>query len=106
MPLRRLSAAFAILVLSAAAATAAPRSIDDCEAIREAMAYNACLASFGPKPGERMRYSAGAKGDESVDMKRSGSARAERPSRGRVKARANGRASMSFDMSHRRPRRR
>lgn len=102
MPFRRLAAALAMLVLTATVAVAAPRSIDDCEAIREAMAYNACLASFGPKPGDRTRYSAGAKGDESVDMKRG----AARPARGRVKARGNGRASMSFDMSHRRSGRR
>ncbi len=37
----------------ATAAAAAPRSIDDCEAIKEPLAYNACLASFGPKRGER-----------------------------------------------------
>lgn len=31
------------------ATTAAPRSIDDCERYKEALAYNACLASFGPE---------------------------------------------------------
>lgn len=36
-----------------APALAAPRSIDDCEAIKEADAYNRCLASFGPTRGER-----------------------------------------------------
>lgn len=32
---------------------AKPRSLEDCEKIEEAMNYNACLASFGPKRGER-----------------------------------------------------
>lgn len=27
----------------------APKSIDDCERFKEALAYNACLASFGPE---------------------------------------------------------
>ncbi len=43
----------AFLVGLAAPALAAPRSIDDCEAIKEADAYNRCLASFGPTRGER-----------------------------------------------------
>jgi hypothetical protein len=55
------------LALAAGAARAAPRGIDDCEAIQNAMAYNACLASFGPKasragallPGEAPRLGAG-----------------------------------------------
>jgi len=34
-------------------ALAAPRNIDDCEAIKDADAYNRCLASFGPTRGER-----------------------------------------------------
>ncbi|MBI1868652.1 MAG: hypothetical protein HYS06_10240 [Methylocystis sp.] len=33
------------------AATAAPRSIADCEAIEAPDAYNRCLASFGPARG-------------------------------------------------------
>ncbi|WP_424363463.1 hypothetical protein [Methylocystis parvus] len=33
-------------------AFAGPRSIDDCEAIKEANAYNLCLASFGPMRGQ------------------------------------------------------
>lgn len=48
----------AILLLSlvlaaimAGPAVAAPRSIADCEKIRDDDAYNRCLASFGPKRG-------------------------------------------------------
>ncbi len=40
-------------LLLAGPATAAPRSIADCEAIKEADAYNRCLASFGPMRGQR-----------------------------------------------------
>lgn len=42
----RLAALLTTLLLAPAAA--APRSIDDCEAIKQADAYNQCLASFGP----------------------------------------------------------
>jgi hypothetical protein len=38
--------------LWAPVAVAAPRTIDDCEAIKEASAYNLCLASFGPTRGQ------------------------------------------------------
>jgi hypothetical protein len=38
-------------VLAAASAQAAPKNIDDCEKIKEPMAYNQCLASFGPAVG-------------------------------------------------------
>ncbi|MGJ0506622.1 MAG: hypothetical protein ACR652_05695 [Methylocystis sp.] len=33
-------------------AVAGPRSIDDCEAIKDPNAYNLCLASFGPMRGQ------------------------------------------------------
>lgn len=51
-------AACACLALAAFAAAAifAPaiaKSIDDCEKISAADAYNRCLASFGPKRGQR-----------------------------------------------------
>lgn len=39
-------------LLLAAPALAAPRSIADCEAIKDADAYNRCLASFGPMRGQ------------------------------------------------------
>ena len=54
----------AVLALATAApALAAPRSVNDCEEIKEAMAYNACLASFGP---ERVRHAGAASGDAAV----------------------------------------
>jgi hypothetical protein len=50
--------AVALIALSTAAvavpalAQGKPRTIEDCERIDEPLAYNACLASFGPKRGE------------------------------------------------------
>lgn len=44
-------AAFAALALCASAG-AGPRTIDDCEAIKDPGAYNLCLASFGPVRGQ------------------------------------------------------
>jgi len=48
---------FAALLLVALSATAAsgqsPRSIEDCERIRGDLAYNQCLAQFGPRVGQR-----------------------------------------------------
>jgi len=37
----------------AAAAQTPPKSVSDCEQIKSDLAYNQCLASFGPKRGER-----------------------------------------------------
>jgi hypothetical protein len=48
--LKRGLAFFALFL--AAPALAGPRTIDDCEAIKEANAYNLCLASFGPVRGQ------------------------------------------------------
>jgi hypothetical protein len=38
---------------AAAQSPEAPRSASDCERIKGDLAYNQCLASFGPKRGER-----------------------------------------------------
>jgi hypothetical protein len=43
-------------LLLAGEALAAPRNIDDCEAIKEPDAYNHCLASFGPVRGGRGKH--------------------------------------------------
>ncbi len=43
----------ALVIFAAAPAAAAPGSINDCEKIQEADAYNQCLASFGPAARER-----------------------------------------------------
>lgn len=49
---RALRLAALLSLLLSAHAHAGPRSIDDCEAIKEASAYNLCLASFGPVRGQ------------------------------------------------------
>lgn len=63
--------------LLAAPALAAPRTIDDCESIKEPNAYNLCLASFGPVRGQHgASYpgvaSEGRKGGETGDAKSPG----------------------------------
>ncbi len=56
----------AILLLWPLAATAqpAPASPGDCERIKNDLAYNQCLASFGPKRGERPAREAADEADE------------------------------------------
>jgi hypothetical protein len=50
----RIPALIALLCLpTLALAQPAPKSIADCEKIKGDLAYNQCLASFGPKVGER-----------------------------------------------------
>jgi hypothetical protein len=51
--MRYVLAALLIALPAAAFAQGAPRSIEDCERIKVDLAYNQCLASFGPKMGER-----------------------------------------------------
>jgi hypothetical protein len=48
----KLSGLIPIALLLAAPAAAGPRTINDCETIKEANAYNLCLASFGPVRGQ------------------------------------------------------
>jgi hypothetical protein len=84
--------------LAAAAQSAdAPKSVSDCERIKGDLAYNQCLASFGPKRGER---SAGGavigEDDDGPAATRSGRAgRTDRPARG-------GRQAATFDVMSRR----
>jgi len=47
-------------------AEAAPRSIDDCEKIKEAEAYNLCLASFGPVRGQHNKTYPGLASDSAA----------------------------------------
>jgi hypothetical protein len=87
----RLLAILAVLCLPGAAlAQGKPRSIEDCEKIEEPLAYNACLASFGPRRGER-------------SFVPSGEAAARAPARGMKGAvssgrRKDGKAFVIFDM--------
>ena len=59
----------AIALLIAAPAAAEPRSIDDCERIKEPEAYNLCLASFGPTRGQHNKTYPGVagEGDKTID---------------------------------------
>ncbi len=57
--------------LAGAPASARPLKIDDCEAIKDANAYNLCLASFGPTRGQ---HGAAYPGVASEGEKRGGGA--------------------------------
>jgi hypothetical protein len=63
----RLLAVLALVCLPCAAlAQGKPRTIEDCERIDEPLAYNACLASFGPRQGQRNFVPAGEAAAESA----------------------------------------
>jgi hypothetical protein len=65
-----------LLLAPLSAAAQSPGSIGDCEKIKNDMAYNQCLASFGPKVGQRApRVGIGQDPETSVS---------ESPSRGRT----------------------
>ncbi|MDJ0448987.1 hypothetical protein [Methylocystis sp. JR02] len=77
-----------IALFLASPALAGPRKIDDCEAIKDANAYNLCLASFGPMRGQHgASYpgvaSEGEKGGASRGASKSGSGHATASSYGR-----------------------
>lgn len=63
---------FVLPLLIALPVAAGPRTIDDCEAIKDANAYNLCLASFGPVRGQ---HGASYPGMASEGEKESGRAR-------------------------------
>ncbi len=48
-----LTALAGLLIVIAPAGPASSRTLDDCEKIKDWHAYNTCLASFGPKRGQR-----------------------------------------------------
>ncbi len=91
----------ALALLLTTAALAAPRSIADCESIKSDLAYNQCLASFGPAAGGRpaRAQSDSATATEADDARAEQTAR--RASRSFQRSRAvqrlrGGRRSMSF----------
>ena len=96
-------------LLAGASAQAAPKNIDDCEKIKEPMAYNECLASFGPargtcgrgavlRPGQRGRAARGGEGSKAraPTARRRGAWQRRMAMRG-----ANGRVRMEFTPRHR-----
>ena len=74
--------------LAAAAQSSPPASVGDCERLKNDLAYNECLASFGPKLGERPAREV----DDDLPAAVQGSER-----RGRRAGRA-GRQAASFDV--------
>ena len=87
-----LAAAVLLAAPLSAAAQSKPGSIADCERIKNDMAYNQCLASFGPKMGERApRVQVGEDPESSVVERRA------TPGRQAVRG-PRGRQSMSFDV--------
>ncbi len=72
---------------------AAPRSIADCEAIKEADAYNHCLASFGPMRGQRGKTYPGV---ASEGRKGAGAYRAPRYGGAQLSYGRGGRVRMEF----------
>jgi hypothetical protein len=75
---------------AAAAQSAATASLSECERIKNDLAYNQCLASFGPKQGERpVRAAADADDDEPT---------AGVPGRRGAVVRRGGRQAAAFDV--------
>ncbi len=76
--------------LAAAAQPTAPASLSECERIKNDLAYNQCLASFGPKRGERPAREAA---DEESDGPVAGT-----PGRRAPVVRRGGRQAAAFDV--------
>ncbi|RTL80325.1 MAG: hypothetical protein EKK29_19570 [Hyphomicrobiales bacterium] len=99
---RRETLALLLGLILAAPASAGPRTIDDCEAIKDANAYNLCLASFGPTRGQHgASYpgvaSEGEKGGEKASGGKRATGRHGSPrSAGASMSRAGGRVRMEF----------
>ncbi len=90
----RLPTAFLLALVPFAALAQTPASVSDCERIQNALAYNECLASFGPKVGERRPRIAAGGGEYT------GRATRQRGRGGRVAIRGrSGRQSASFEVS-------
>jgi hypothetical protein len=88
-----LVAGLTLLMTGAAFAQARARSLDDCEKISDALAYNQCLASFSPRRGQRASgaYPAARDPEATVPRARRGGAVApgitmQRSRPGRVRA--------------------
>ena len=66
-------------------AEAGPRSIDNCEKIKEAEAYNLCLASFGPVRGQHNKTYPGLASDGAASSSGTQSPISRRGASGRYK---------------------
>ena len=94
-----------LLIVIAHAAPVSSRTLDDCEKIKDWHAYNTCLASFGPRRGQRaVTGQPQAEGPEGRVYGRGGK-QAARSGAGRgasglvVQRRAGGRVRATFDVS-------
>ncbi|KAA2235607.1 hypothetical protein [Salinarimonas soli] len=97
--MRHLLAALLILLPASAFAQGAPRSIADCERIKVDMAYNQCLAEFGPKRGERPPR--GAQVSESGEEAAPAAVRSSRRGRASYQRGRRGRKAASFTVGGR-----
>ncbi len=95
-------------LLAGASAQAAPRNIDDCEKIKEPMAYNECLASFGPAVGHvgaGQSYCPASEGEPRAERKGRKAGAYHAPMRrvagGMAERATNGRVRMEFTPRHR-----
>jgi hypothetical protein len=95
-------------LLAGASAQAAPKNIDDCEKIKEPMAYNECLASFGPAVGHvgsGQSYGPASEGEPRAERKGRKAGAYHTPARrgagGMAMRGANGRVRMEFTPRHR-----
>jgi hypothetical protein len=95
-------------LLAGGSAQAAPKNIDDCEKIKEPMAYNECLASFGPAVGHvgpAQSYVPASEGEPRAERKgrKAGAyhAQARRRAGGMATRGASGRVRMEFTPRHR-----
>lgn len=69
----RFTTAVLLAFFPMAAFAQTPTSVSDCERIQNALAYNECLASFGPKVGERRpRIAAGGGEYQARSVRRRG----------------------------------
>ena len=95
-----LAAALLVLLPTAVLAQGAPRSIADCERIKADMAYNQCLATFGPKRGERIPRGGpvAEAGDEAAPV----AVRGSRKGRFAYRQGRRGRQAASFRVGNRR----
>jgi hypothetical protein len=99
----QLLAAAALFPVLSAVAHAAPRTIEDCEKIEAADAYNKCLAQFGPAAHEHALSHVAPQGRQTFQSSRRHH-RSESTRQSFTRGRNVGRQRMEFTISPRRGR--
>lgn len=97
----------AFVAFAAYAAPANARTVEDCEKIRDWHAYNTCLASFGPRRGQRGFRGSAAEDPENRgvrSLRQRGAPRAVVPGLSNVQRVKGGRVRATFEVGG--PRRR